>query len=86
MRNRVVVLIVVAFAALGVLAGTASANGGAGGVTCTGSASKGAGALNCTGADGKTLACTATWSWRPLGFSVSCTLPDGTRKTFTWPQ
>jgi hypothetical protein len=86
MRNRVAVLVVVAVAVLGVFAGTASANGGSGGVACTGSAIKGAGSLSCTGADGKTLTCNATWSWRPLGFTINCTLPDGSTKTFKWPQ
>ena len=86
MRNRVAVLVVVAVAALGVFAGAASANGAPSGVACTGSAIKGAGSLSCTGADGKTLTCNATWSWRPLGFSIACTLPDGSTKSFTWPR
>jgi hypothetical protein len=86
MRNRVAVLVVVVIAALGVFAGTASAEGGSGGLACTGSTSKGAGSFSCTGADGKTLACNASWSWRPFGFTITCALPDGTTKTFKWPQ
>jgi hypothetical protein len=79
--------VVVAFAALGVLAGTASAEGGSGsGVTCTKIVSNGSGSFSCTGADGRTLSCNATWSWRPLGFSITCNLPDGSTKSFTWPR
>jgi hypothetical protein len=86
-RNRLAVLVVVAFAAFGVLAGTASAEGGSGsGLTCTHIVSYGSGSFTCTGADGKTLSCTATWSWRPFGFSITCKLPDGSTKAFTWPR
>jgi hypothetical protein len=78
------VLIVVALVALGVFAATASANGGAGsGVTCTGSIGAGAASGACT-KDGKTLSCSATFSWA-AGLRVSCTLPDGTVRQI-WPR
>jgi hypothetical protein len=78
------VLVVVALAALGVLAGTASANtGAASGVTCTSSIGGGQVTASCT-KDGKTLACTARFSW-PAGLTISCTLPDGTVKQ-VWPR
>jgi hypothetical protein len=80
------VLIVVALAALGVFAATASANGGTGsatGVTCTWSIGAGTAAGSCT-KDGKTLSCSATFSWA-AGLRITCTLPDGTVRQ-VWPR
>ena len=88
-KVRIAVLVVAALAAIGVLAGTASAQTARqtedGGISCTWTFATGAASFTCTNAAGATLSCNATWSWRPLGYNITCTLPDGTVKTVRWP-
>ena len=90
MKVRIAVLVIAALAAIGVLAGTASAGTArqtddGSGIHCSWTFSRGAASFTCTNAAGATLSCNATWSWRPLGYTLTCTLPDGTVKTIHWP-
>jgi hypothetical protein len=89
MKTRIAVLFIVALGAIGVLAGTASAasarstNDGA--IQCSYTYTKGAASFTCHNAAGQTLSCSATWTWWPFGYTITCTLPDGTTKSVHWP-
>jgi hypothetical protein len=92
-RNRTVkmrmgVLFAAVLLAVGVLAGVAAASTadtGTDGITCTWTWNVGTGSFTCHNAAGDTLSCTATWTFRPFGYSLTCTLPDGTVRTIHWP-